>query len=219
MTLGKSTIPPDWDTNPKSVICFDPENNVFAVTNSLLVILVLILSDADVPSNTFVNPEPFPIKLDAEIYPLELILFCAIIFPINVCVSVGSSPNIFDPEVSIVDAVINEAVKWVTFSLNTSIEEADILDSREEGNFSDRLVDRGFGLQPDNQFNILPDVDGKVFFLRQANNFVSLKLKKGSTVQINVTDKDLGSTIMCLNSCEGSVITIIQEWWIYLKKV
>ena len=91
------------------------------------------------------------------------------------------------------------------------IEEADILDSREEGNFSDRLVDRGFGLQPDNQFNILPDVDGKVFFLRQANNFVSLKLKKGSTEQINVTDKDLGSTIMCLNSCEGSVITIIQE--------
>ena len=91
------------------------------------------------------------------------------------------------------------------------IEEADALEGQEEGNFSDRLVDRGFGLQPDNQFNILPDVDGKVFFLRQANNYVSLKLQKGTTAQINVTDKDLGSTIMCLNSCEGSVITIIQN--------
>ena len=91
------------------------------------------------------------------------------------------------------------------------IEEADALEGQEEGNFSDRLVDRGFGLQPDNQFNILPDVDGKVFFLRQANNYVSLKLQKGTTAQINITDKDLGSTIMCLNSCEGSVITIIQN--------
>ena len=91
------------------------------------------------------------------------------------------------------------------------IEEADALEGQEEGNFSDRLVDRGFGLQPDNQFNILPDVDGKVFFLRQANNYVSLKLQKGTTAQINITDKDLGSTIMCLNSCEGSIITIIQN--------
>ena len=91
------------------------------------------------------------------------------------------------------------------------IEEADALEGQEEGNFSDRLVDRGFGLQPDNQFNILPDVDGKVFFLRQANNYVSLKLQKGTTAQININDKDLGSTIMCLNSCEGSVITIIQN--------
>ena len=91
------------------------------------------------------------------------------------------------------------------------IEEADALAEQEDGNFSDRLVDRGFGFQPDNQFNILPDVEGKVFFLRQANNYVSLKLQKGTTAQINITDKDLGSTIMCLNSCEGSVITIIQN--------
>ena len=91
------------------------------------------------------------------------------------------------------------------------IEEADALAEQEDGNFSDRLVDRGFGLQPDNQFNILPDVDGKVFFLRQANNYVSLKLKKGTSASIEVTDKDLGSTIMCLNSCEGSTIIIIQD--------
>ena len=91
------------------------------------------------------------------------------------------------------------------------IEEADALGEQEEGSFSDRLVERGFGLQPDNQFNILPDVDGKVFFLRQANNYVSLKLQKGTTALIDITDKDLGSTIMCLNSCEGTVITIIQN--------
>ena len=91
------------------------------------------------------------------------------------------------------------------------IEEADALEGQEDQNFSDRLVDRNFGLQPDNQFNILPDVDGKVFFLRQANNYVSLKLKKGTSAQIGITDKDLGSTIICLNSCEGSLITIIQE--------
>ena len=44
------------------------------------------------------------------------------------------------------------------------IEEADALAEQEEGSFSDRLVDRSFGLQPDNPFNILPDVGGKVFF-------------------------------------------------------
>ena len=91
------------------------------------------------------------------------------------------------------------------------IEEADALAESDEGNFSDRLVDRMFGLQPDNQFNILPDVDGKVFFLRQANNYVSLKLQKGSTARLDITDKDLGSTIICLNSCEGTQITIIQN--------
>jgi len=91
------------------------------------------------------------------------------------------------------------------------LDEADALAEQDDGNFSDRLVDRGFGLQPDNQFNILPDVDGKVFFLRQANNYVSLKFKKGTTAYLEVTDKDLGSTIMCLNSCEGSTIIIIQD--------
>ena len=91
------------------------------------------------------------------------------------------------------------------------IEEADALGEQDEGSFSDRLVDRGFGLQPDNQFNILPDVEGKVFFLRQANNYVSLKLQKGTSAKLDITDKDLGSTIICLNSCEGNIITIIQN--------
>ena len=91
------------------------------------------------------------------------------------------------------------------------IEEADALAEERPTSGSDRLVDRGFGNQADNQFNILPDVDGKVFFLRQATNTVQIKLAKGSTGQINVVDKDLGETFICLNSCEGIYIDITQE--------
>ena len=91
------------------------------------------------------------------------------------------------------------------------MEEADALGSREEATSGDRLVDRAFGLQPDNQFNIVPDVDGKVFFLRQGTNYVSLKIKRGNSGQIEVSDKDLGDTIMCLNECEGIFISITQE--------
>ena len=91
------------------------------------------------------------------------------------------------------------------------MEEADALGEQEESSGSDRLVDRGFGLQGDNQFNILPDVDGKVFFLRVGTNYTSLKIKKGSAGYIEVRDKDLGDTVMCLNNCEGIRITITQE--------
>ncbi len=91
------------------------------------------------------------------------------------------------------------------------MEEADALGSREEATAGDRLVDRAFGLQPDNQFNIIPDLDGKVFFLRQGTNYVSLKIKRGNSGQIEISDKDLGDTIMCLNECEGIFISIIQE--------
>lgn len=91
------------------------------------------------------------------------------------------------------------------------MEDADALGEQEESTGSDRLVDRGFGLQGDNQFNILPDVDGKVFFLRVGTNYTSLKIKKGQAGQIEVRDKDLGDTVMCLNNCEGIRITITQE--------
>ena len=91
------------------------------------------------------------------------------------------------------------------------IEEADALGDREEATAGDRLVDRAFGLQPDNQFNIIPDVDGKVFFLRQGTNYVSLKIKRGNSGQIEISDGDLGDTIMCLNECEGIFISITQE--------
>jgi len=91
------------------------------------------------------------------------------------------------------------------------IEEADALAEQEEQTGSDRLVARNFGLQADNQFNILPDVDGKVFFLRQATNRVQIKLKKGTTGQIFVDDKDFGQTTICLNNCEGVLINITQD--------
>ena len=45
------------------------------------------------------------------------------------------------------------------------IEEADALaEGEEDSGVGDKLVDRSFGVQPDNQFNILPDVDGNVSF-------------------------------------------------------
>jgi len=91
------------------------------------------------------------------------------------------------------------------------MEEADALGEKEESTGSDRLVDRGFGVQGDNQFNIIPDVDGKVFFLRVGTNYTSLKIKKGSAGIIEVRDKDLGDTVMCLNNCEGIRITITQQ--------
>jgi hypothetical protein len=91
------------------------------------------------------------------------------------------------------------------------MEEADALGEKDEGGAGDRLVDRSFGLQADNQFNIVPDLDGKVFFLRQGTNYVGLKIKRGQTGSIEVFDKDLGDTVMCLNNCEGIRITITQE--------
>tara|TARA_B100002019_G_scaffold84776_1_gene73298 strand:+ start:739 stop:1905 length:1167 start_codon:yes stop_codon:yes gene_type:complete len=91
------------------------------------------------------------------------------------------------------------------------VEEADALAEGEETSGADRLVNRNFGNQPDNQFNILPDVDGKVFFLRQATNTVQIKLRKGSAGQIEVIDKDFGETVMCLNNCEGISINITQD--------
>ena len=91
------------------------------------------------------------------------------------------------------------------------IEEADALAEQEETSGADRLVNRNFGNQADNQFNILPDVDGKVFFLRQATNTVQIKIRKGSAGQIEVIDKDFGETVMCLNNCEGISINITQD--------
>jgi hypothetical protein len=91
------------------------------------------------------------------------------------------------------------------------MEEKDALAGREEGGSGDKLVDRAFGLQSDNQFNIVPDVDGSVFFLRQGTNFVGVKIKRGQTGQLEVRDKDLGETVMCLNNCDGIIITITQE--------
>jgi len=47
--------------------------------------------------------------------------------------------------------------------------------------------------------------------LRQGTNYVGLKIKRGQAGQIEVYDKDLGDTVMCLNECEGIFISITQE--------
>lgn len=91
------------------------------------------------------------------------------------------------------------------------VEEVDALAEKEESTGADRLVERSFGLQPDNQFNILPDVAGSVFFLRESTNYVSLKIAKGSEARINIIDKDMGETLICLNTCDGIYISITQE--------
>ena len=90
------------------------------------------------------------------------------------------------------------------------IEETDALAEQQQSS-GDRLVDRSFGVQPDNQFNVVPDVDGSVFFLRQGTNYVSVKIKRGYSARLDVIDKDLGETFLCLNSCDGIFISITQE--------
>ena len=91
------------------------------------------------------------------------------------------------------------------------MEEADALAEKEDAPSGDKLVDRSFGLQPDNQFNVIPDVGGSVFFLREGTNFVSVKIKRGYSAKLEVIDKDLGETFLCLNSCDNIYINIIQE--------
>lgn len=90
------------------------------------------------------------------------------------------------------------------------VEDVDALAEEEVQSGSDRLDGARFGLN-ENQFNILPDVGGNVFFYRQVTNTVSLKLAKGSTARLEIADKDAGETLMCLNSCEGIYISITQE--------
>ena len=90
------------------------------------------------------------------------------------------------------------------------VEETDALAEQQQSS-GDRLVDRSFGVQPDNQFNVVPDVDGSVLFLRQGTNFVSVKIQRGYSARLDVIDKDLGETFLCLNSCDGIFINITQE--------
>ena len=81
----------------------------------------------------------------------------------------------------------------------------------DSGSGSNKLIGASYGVNADSQFNIIPDVDGKVFFLRQASNSISIKLTRGSQAQLTIRDSDLGDSIICLSCCENIIITITQE--------
>jgi hypothetical protein len=89
--------------------------------------------------------------------------------------------------------------------------EIDGLAEQEATSGSDKLVGATWGLNPGTQFTNIPDVDGKVFFFREINNKVSIKLAIGTTGKIEVYDSDAQDTIMCLNNCEGIFISITQQ--------
>ena len=89
--------------------------------------------------------------------------------------------------------------------------EVDVLAEEDGGGGNNKLIGAVFGANPDNQFNIIPDLDGKVFFLRQASNTISIKLARGSQAQLDIRDSDMGDNIICLSSCENIIITITQE--------
>ena len=81
----------------------------------------------------------------------------------------------------------------------------------DSGSGSNKLIGAVFGVNADSQFNIIPDVDGKVFFIREVSNRINIKLARGSQAQIKVVDSDIGDTIICLSSCENVIINITQE--------
>ena len=81
----------------------------------------------------------------------------------------------------------------------------------DSGSGSNKLIGAVFGVNSDSQFNIIPDMDGKVFFIREVSNRINIKLARGSQAQIKVIDSDLGDTIICLSSCENVIISITQE--------
>lgn len=86
---------------------------------------------------------------------------------------------------------------------------ANELEKQEEG--TDKLLGSRWGSDPDTQFNSFADYDGKVFLLREVSNKVAIKLDKGTTARIEIIDEDIGSELLCLNSCEGVYIYIEQN--------
>jgi len=56
----------------------------------------------------------------------------------------------------------------------------------DSGSGTNKLIGAVYGVNPGNQFNIIPDLDGKVFFLRQVSNTISIKLQKGSVAQLDI---------------------------------
>lgn len=102
-------------------------------------------------------------------------------------------------------------VDFLVDLLNIVETTGDKKDKGDSGSGTNKLIGAVYGNNPSNQFNIIPDLDGKVFFLRQVSNTISIKLAKGSPAQLDIRDSEIGDTIICLSNCENIMITITQE--------
>jgi hypothetical protein len=103
-------------------------------------------------------------------------------------------------------------VEFLNDLLDILSDDIDLLAQENSSTTSgDKLVNQVWGLDPKSQFNSIPEYDGKVFFIRELSNKVSIKLAQGSTAELTVIDQDTGETVFCLNSCEGIYIKITQN--------
>jgi hypothetical protein len=74
---------------------------------------------------------------------------------------------------------------------------------------TDNIEGTALGFDPETQFNAIIE-DGRIFFFRQVTNTVSIKQQPGNSARIFIEDSNLKDTIICLNDCDGTNITIIQ---------
>ena len=74
---------------------------------------------------------------------------------------------------------------------------------------TDSIEGTALGFDPETQFNTIIE-DGRIFFFRQVTNTVSIKQQPGNSARIFIEDSNLKDTIICLNDCDGTNITIIQ---------
>ena len=74
---------------------------------------------------------------------------------------------------------------------------------------TDSITGTALGFDPETQFNTIIE-DGRIFFFRQVTNTVSIKQQPGNSARIFIEDSNLKDTIICLNDCDGTNITIIQ---------
>ena len=103
-------------------------------------------------------------------------------------------------------------VEFLNDLLDILSDDIDLLAQENSSTTSgDKLVNQVWGLDTGSQFNSIPEYDGKVFFIRELSNKVSIKLAQGSTAELTVIDQDTGETVFCLNSCEGIYIRITQN--------
>lgn len=103
-------------------------------------------------------------------------------------------------------------VEFLTDLLDVLSDDIDALaEEKLSSGSGDKLISQQWGRDPGSQFNNFPEYDGKVFFLREINNKIGIKLAQGSMAQIIINDSDTGETVFCLNNCEGIYIRITQN--------